>query len=412
MNRLNTWIAMVVLSVSCGVARAEEWPKWLGPDGTGISTEKIADHWPKDGPKKLWTQKVGLGFSSVVALDGKVYMFAMQGRGDTLTALDAQTGKVLWTQSYPVTHKATKITDNALDRDTGLPLPEATPSIDGQRIYTYGGGGDLVCRDLADGKEAWRLNVLDATNAQILDWNEGSSPLVSGDLVYVQGGKGSAVAVAVNKSDGKLAWKAQAGLGGYAAPILADVDGTPQIIIFGGNTLFGLNPMTGKTIWTQPWKTQYDVNAATPIFHDKHLFVTSSYGSGCGMFTLSPTGAKKDWKNKEISSKFQSCILDNGRLYGNSSGRLKCLAWPSGKQIWSSSNIDLNEGGSFIIDASQLIALSEKGQLSLVHLQASGPKVVAEVNVFDYNQVWSAPVIYQGKLYVKGKEELVCLDIK
>ena len=35
----------------------------------------------------------------------------------------------------------------------------------------------------------------------------------------------------------------------------------------------GLDPADGKTIWTFPWKTQYNVNATTPIYKDGHLTV-------------------------------------------------------------------------------------------------------------------------------------------
>ena len=408
MQRFGKWIALGVLSIAA-VARAGEWPKWLGPDGTGIATDKIADQWPKDGPAKVWSQKVGLGFSSAVGVDGKIYFLAMQGANDVLTAMDAEKGTVIWAESYPVGHKPAQ--NQATNRENGLPVPNATPTIDGDRIYTYGGGGDLVSRNLADGKVVWKLNILDETGAANLDWNTSSSPLISGNLLYVQGGKDGAVAVAVDKTTGKFVWKSEKGLGGYAAPLLITVGGTPQLIVFGGNTLFAFDPQTGKTIWKQPWQTQYDVNATTPVYKDGHLFITSAYGHGCAMFSVTASGAKLDWKGKDISSKFQPCILDNGKLYGNSGGILKCLNWPDKGPAWSSRDVELNDGGSFVIDGNQLIALSEKGTLSLVHLEAAGPKVVSQVKMFDFDNVWSAPVIYHGKLYVKGKDELVCLDV-
>jgi outer membrane protein assembly factor BamB len=183
------------------------------------------------------------------------------------------------------------------------------------------------------------------------------------------------------------------------------------LIIFGGKALFAFNPATGKTIWKEPWETQYDVNAATPVYQDGHLFITSSYGHGCAMFSLSASSAKLDWKGKEISSKFQPCILADGKLYGNSGSILKCLTWPTKDVVWSTRDVELNEGGSFVIDGKQMIAISEHGKLSLVHLEDAGPKVVSEFEVFHYSPVWSAPVIYHGKLYVKGKDELVCLDV-
>jgi outer membrane protein assembly factor BamB len=210
---------------------------------------------------------------------------------------------------------------------------------------------------------------------------------------------------------GKIAWKSETGVGGYAHPVLVDVDKTPVLIVFGGEALFGLNPQDGKTIWKQVWTTSYKVNAATPLFHDNKLFITTGYGHGCGVFTLTATGASEDWKGKEIASKYQPCILDDGKLYGSSGGVLKCLVWPTKKVLWSSREGDLGDGGSFIKNGDFLITMSEQGKLSLLHLDTAGPKTVSQVKLFDFDNVWSSPVIYHGKLYVKGKDELVCLDI-
>jgi outer membrane protein assembly factor BamB len=410
MNRRISWHPIVLLVlINAASAKAEEWPKWMGPAGTGISTNSILQQWPAGGPKKVWSKNIGLGFSSVVGLNGKIYALAMDGQNDVLSAIDADTGNVIWTQACPVTHKADQ--PQAKNDANGLPVPEASPTIDGDHIYTYGGGADLICRNLVDGKLLWHINVLDETGASILQWNAASSPLVSENYVYVQGGQDGAVAVAVDKSSGEIVWKAEKGIGGYAAPILVMVEGSPQLIVFAGKALFGLDPQFGKTLWKYPWETSYDVNAATPVFQNGNLFITTGYGHGCAMFQVHATGVKLEWKGKEISSKYQPCILDNGQLIGNSGGRLKCLKWPTAKTLWSSSKVELGEGGSFIIDGSRLISISEHGKLSLVELDAAGPKVLNEVELFDYDKVWSSPVIYHGKLYVKGKEELVCMEI-
>jgi outer membrane protein assembly factor BamB len=408
-KRIATFLALGIASLACGVSRAEEWPKWLGPEGTNISKEPIAAKWPEGGPKKLWTAKVGQGFSSPVARDGRLYILAMQGKDDVLTALDAESGKVLWSQSYTVANHGEQA-PQGLNRENGLPLPEATPTIDGDRIYTYGGGGDLVARQIADGKEVWKLNVLEETGAKIITWNEASSPLVTAKLVYVQGGNGGPVAVAVDKATGKIAWKSEDGLGGYAAPILITVGDTPELVIFGGAALYGLNPETGKTLWKEPWKTQYDVNAVTPIYQDGHLFITSSYDHGCEMLTLSAAGATKAWQGKQIACRFQPCVLENGRLYGNSNGRLNCISWPDGKVIWSSHEIKLGDSGSFVLDGDKLVVLSDHGMLSLVQLNPDGPKELGKTQLFEFDNVWASPLIYKGKIFAKGKEELVALD--
>lgn len=386
------------------LALSNDWPRWLGPEGTGISKETgLADSWPADGPKKVWSHEVGIGYSSPVAVDGKIYFFAQENSNDTLRAFNADTGAVLWTQSY------------AREGDVAYPGTRATPTIEGNRIYTHGSMGDLVCRELADGKLVWRTNILAQTNSKPLEWGSASSPLIVGDQIYVQGGKeGDAIAVAVNKNTGTVVWKSEAkGLSGYATLTLIDVGSQKQLIVFGGDTVYAMDPATGKTIWSEPWKTDYDINAATPIFHDNKLLFTSTRTFGGMLVSVTPSGHKKEWEKREIASKFQPPILDDGVVYVNSGGVLRCVSFPDGAVKWSATGRDLNlgAGGSILRVGDKLITLSERGRLSLVQASPAGYKLLSSAPLFDYSQVWSMPIVYRGKLYAKGESELVCLDI-
>ena len=148
--------AAIVSAISCWPAHvslaAEEWPTWRGPRGDGIVREEgLLDRWPNGGPRKVWSRPVGIGFSSPIGFEGRVYLFSLEGDKETLVALDAETGKPAWTQGYEIGNSP----DYAGTR--------ATPTIEGNRIYTYGSTGMLVARNLPDGKELWRLDVLKAS---------------------------------------------------------------------------------------------------------------------------------------------------------------------------------------------------------------------------------------------------------
>ena len=302
----------------------------------------------------------------------------------------------------------------AKNPESTFPLPLATPTIDGGHIYTYGGGGDLFSRKVADGSEVWHINILKELSETILAWNQASSPLVTEKLIYVQAGKGGPTAVAVDRASGKIVWKSEATeVGGYTAPLLIDVQGTKQLIIFAGDTLFAMNPDNGKTIWSMPWKTSYEVNATTPNYRDGKLFVSSAYGYGSAMLSVTPTSAAVDWKSRELQQKFQPAILDGDYLYMNSNGILKCLQWPTSKVVWSSSDpkLKLEEGGSIVRDRDKLIALSQRGKLILAEATPKGVKLISQMKLFDFNTTWATPLIYHGKLYARGEDTLVCMDI-
>ena len=136
-----------------------------------------------------------------MAIEGKVYFFGTVDGKDTLTCFNAEDGKVLWAKKSPVGWTG------------GHPGTRASATIEGDRIYTYGGMGDLICRSLADGNEIWTLDVLKVSGAKNQMWGVSSNPTIVGDLIYMQTGqaeKGAAppsIAIAVNKKDGNVVWQ-------------------------------------------------------------------------------------------------------------------------------------------------------------------------------------------------------------
>jgi outer membrane protein assembly factor BamB len=387
------------------LSAVEDWPRWRGPRIDQISREAAPEALPAGGAKLLWSADVGLGYSSPIAARGRVYLFTMNELKDTLTCFDAVTGKIVWSvegaEGWHASYHGTR----------------STPAIDADRIYTYGGQADLTARRISDGKEQWRVNILAETNGMNLSWGVASSPLILGNMVYVQGGKGGSVVVAVDKNSGSVVWKSQAtGLGGYAAPVLADVGGTQQLIVLGGDAVWGMNPQDGKTIWSHPWQTSYDVNSSTPIYDvgTSRLLITSAYDHGSLQLQLSPTGATKTWENRNIESRFQGAILENGFLYANSEGTITCVNWLDGSVKWKAKDPDLRLGigGSMIRAGDKLIVMSERGKLGLARATPEGIKLLGQAkDLVEGREVWSTPLLYGGRLYVKGGQEFSCFDL-
>lgn len=392
------------------IAFAEEWPQWRGPRGDGISRETgLLEQWPADGLKKLWTVEVGQGYSSPVAVDGRIYVVGMIGQKDTLSAIDAETGQIVWR----------KRCDGGWTGD--YPGSRASPVIQDNRIYTYSGLGDLVCWNRTDGKIVWQMNVLKETSGSNLTWGVSSSPLLVGDVIYVQGGVGNdaPIAVAVNKLNGNLLWQSEArGIdrqgAGYAQIIMAEIGRTKQVIVLASNQVCGMTADTGKTIWSLPWQTQYDVNASIPIYRDGHLFITSNYGKGCMIARLTPDAAEKLSESKTITGRFQPAILDGDSLYANSEGTIKCISWPEAQLRWtaSASELKVGSGGTMLRAGDKLVLMSERGRLSLARATPEKIELIGQMQLFQGNQIWATPLIYRGRLYAKGASELVCLDFR
>jgi outer membrane protein assembly factor BamB len=262
-------------------------------------------------------------------------------------------------------------------------------------------------------------NILQETKGQNKQWGLASNPLIDGDHIYVQSGEGGSAAVAVNKLTGDIIWKSQAKDGGYASPVLVNVGSDKHLVCFAHGKVYGINPKTGQTLWelNEPWETENYVNASPPIVHNNRIFLTVAYANGrCAQYEITPQGPQEKWKGKQVTGRFQPGVLDNGYLYVNSEGLLKCLNWNDGKVIWSTKNNEkpmLQMGGSIVrVNGSQLLCLSERGNLTLLNATPQGYKKVSELkDAVEGDQVWSTPLIYDGKLYVKGAKELTCFDV-
>lgn len=397
-------------------AQADNWPQYRGPDRTGIVTEKnLAQTWPEEGPRELWRAKTGIGWASPIAVDGKVYTFSLADDKEVLEAFDAKSGKSLWKQDAPSTYSG---------QYAGT---RCTPVIEGPRIYTYGSGCQFIARNLADGKPIWTLDVLEQTGGAPKDFGNSSNPLIDGNVIYVQARAGGNAAVCVDKEKGTIVWKSEAKGGGYATPVLAEVAGKKQLLCFAEKHLIGLDPKSGKTLWelNEDWETEQGANATMPIVQGNQVFVTCGYKNAhCGLYELSASAIKKIWGDSQLTSAFQAPILDNGYLYGASSGAknlagmLTCVSWADGKVMWpakptAADKKFLGIGGSIVrVGGDKLICLSERGVLSLVKATPEGLEKIRTVKGFvEGDQIWATPLIYDGKLYIKTKEELIAYDI-
>ena len=417
MSLRSVLLCVIVATLASAAAWAQEWPKWRGAQGDGIVREKgLAMDWPEAGPAKLWTTKVGEGYSTPVAFDGRLYIVTLDGDKESLTALDAAKGDVLWQQSYT-------------GGWTGdHPGSRASPTIEGQFIYTYGGSGDLFCRKLADGEEVWHINLLKELGCENLEWGVSSQPVIDGDRIYLQGGTGGPLAVAVDKKTGKIVWRTQdTGLASYSPIVLARVGqpataaaatqpaagGFTQVIVFAGKALCGVDPVSGKTIWSIPRVSQYNLNIATPIVRGDKLFVATAYNLGCMQVRLRADGADEVYHNTDLLAEMPSPILDGDYLYANNWGTLICMKWADGRLAWKADDgkLKLGFGGTLVRFADRLIAYSQEGQLSLVKATPEGWSILRQVQEFEGEELWASPLVYKGRLYVKGTKDLVCLDI-
>jgi outer membrane protein assembly factor BamB len=387
------------LCLLAGAALAGDWPQFRGPNRDGISRETgLLKSWPAGGPKVLWKASSGDGFSHVVVAGGRVITLLGQGSQEVAVAFDAASGKPVWKT----------VIDGKYMSDMGNG-PRSTPTVDAGMVYALSGNGKLVALNAASGKKVWEHDLEDEFDARLPGWGASTSPLVEGNLLLVDvGGSGGKSLVAFDKKTGKTAWTSQSDKAGYSAPIAITVGSVRQVIFFTGTSVVSVAPATGKLFWRVPWRTDWDVNAAAPIFiaPDK-LFISSGYGVGAALFKLKGGSAPEEiWKSRGMKNQFSSSVFWNGTIYGFDDTTFKAIDAATGKDLWRQRGLG---HGSLILADGHLAVLSEQGKLALVEATPAAYKEKGSVEILS-GKCWTAPTLANGKLYVRNEEHLVALD--
>ena len=396
-------VLAAVLVVSAG-AFGGDWPRFLGPDANGISSEKgINKNWNEKKPAEVWKFKLSDGgYAGPSVADGKVFIIDRQGDNDVVRALNLADGKPVWEATYAEPGKP----------DEGN-FARSTPTFDNGKLYTLSRGGLVNCYDAKDGKKIWSRSLPADFKGDQPQWFWSMSPVIDGNnVILVPGGPEAGVA-ALNKETGQTVWQGSGGQGkpGYATPVIATIGGKKQYLVFMSKSVIGVDAENGKMLWSFPWETKYDVNAAMPLaIGDDMVFITSNYGRGGAVLKIAGDKVEKVWENKEIQSHFSTPILHEGKIYaGTDPGNLVCLDPKTGKSLWRHGGFQ--KGGIVIVDGTIIAMNGKDGDLIMAELKPDAYKELGRLKPLG-GQSWTAPILANGKLIIRNKQELGCYDLK
>ena len=318
-------------AVGRGPVRADDWPAWRGPNRDGICQEKgLLKEWPKEGPKLLWKATgLGIGFGGPAIVGNVLYIMGGKDDKEWVLALDvSRQGKQLWASPIgPVRNEG-----------GGHPGPRSTPTIDGDRLYTLGIAGDLVCMDIKDGRILWRRDLVKDFGGRIPQWGYAESVLVDGPWVVCTPGGAKNTIVALDKTDGKLVWGSPVGdPADYSSVIKVTIGGVKQYVNLTQKGVIGVAAKDGKFLWRYDAPANKVANIATCIWQGDTIFAASDYGAGGGLVRIdavraTDSTAKEVYFTKKMENHHGGMILRDGFLYGCSGGnrrRPSSPAWTS-----------------------------------------------------------------------------------
>jgi outer membrane protein assembly factor BamB len=402
---------------------AGEWRQWGGPDRNFISEAAgLAASWPDAGPRVLWNRPLGLGHSSIVVDEGRLFTLYRPGEEisregpwspeEIVIAMDAATGETLWEYEYP---------SEPLNFTRGAG-PHATPLVVGDRLFTAGTNKQIHAFDKATGRLIWSHDLVNDFGAPptlirpSVKAGYACSPIAYRDMIVLSaGGVGQAV-MAFRQSDGSVVWKSGDFLVAEAAPILIDVDGQIQLVVVGGETINGLDPDTGEVLWSHDHDPGADMNNSTPIWgKDNILFVSSAYDAGSRALRLTwhgtGTRVQELWFSHRMRLMFSNAIRVGNHVYGTSGdfgpAFLVALDVRTGELAWQERGF----GRSSLLHADgKTVILDEDGSLVLAELTPEGAQVLSKAQLFETTS-WTAPALAGTTLYARDRRRMVALDL-
>ncbi len=393
---------LTVLLQARSPATAADWPRWRGPDLDGISREKgWSATWPMDGPTPLWRASVGTGFCSVAVSQGRVFTLGNSNETDTVWCLGAKDGRVVWKHSYHC----------PLEPQYYEGGPHATPTVDGNRVFTLSKRGQVFCFKRATGELVWQKDLMADLGVKKPRWGFAGSPLVDQDLLILNvGGAGTAM----DKATGKIVWTSNPEPAGYATPVPFSLAGERSLLIFSAKALVAVKARTGKELWRYNWETKWDLNTTDPIVSGDTVFI-STFDRGCALLKFDASHASVVWQNKNMANHFATCVLADGYLYGVDGNTdappkdLRCVEFATGQIKWRQPGFGL---ASLLVADAKLIVLSDKGELAVGPVSTEGFRPSSQAQVLG-GKCWTTPAFANGLLYCRNAEgTLVCLDLR
>jgi outer membrane protein assembly factor BamB len=379
-----------------------------------------------------------MGYAGPAVADGRVFLLdfkelkRLQGVERAL-ALDEKSGRILWTQEWPVSYAGIGYAYG----------PRATPTVEGDRVYVAGADGKLLALHITTGAILWKKDFVADLGAKpetwTYHWGFSSSPLVhEGLVIRLAGGNPDAKVVAFDKLTGKEVWRAISGGGdlGVAQPIVITAGGTRQLVVWDPEGVYSLNPTTGAVYWRQPFKTGASMTIATPVLSGSNLLFSNFY-TGPLMLTLDENkpAASVLWKgtsdNEVQTDKLHAVtatpVVIGDHIYGICSyGQFRCLLKKTGDRVWETQEVVKERArwasGQIVRNGDLLYINNDRGELLIVKPQPDGYQEISRTHLIKPttppnnrrqlgNVNWSHPAYANKHIYARNDEEIIAASL-
>lgn len=425
-------LSLLVALLATSAIQAEDWLRFRGPNGSGISASSVPTEFGKDANMKWGIDLPGRGVSSPIVVGDKVFVTCYSGYGmggdddgeledleRHLVCVNRADGTIAWT--------ATEAAAMPEDPYSGMGVPSHgyashTPTSDGKHVFAFFGKSGVFAYDM-EGNKLWNKDVGKESGRQ--RWGSSSSPILNGDLLIVLASDEAESMIGFDAKSGDERWRTK--VGGFASvwgtPAMADGQKGKEIVVAVPGETWALSPENGKMRWAAPGNGG---GSHSVVISDGYAYsIGGSRGGGTALAVkLGGKGEIDDveWE-EDAPSRFATPLVYKGRIYSVAGDIVVCYNANSGDEIFKErlpAKLGGNSGGGRgrfggMSYASPVIAdgkiyITDVG--GTVYVIATGDefKVIAKNDMtFDKSGFNGTPAISKGDLFIRSHSRLYCV---
>ncbi len=393
-------------------AGAQEWTRFRGPNGTGLSTAKtVPTKWTAD--EIAWKVSLpGAGHSSPVIWGNKVFLTTAEEAKGIFSALclDTADGRVLWRRDFKFSR---------FEKHNYNSFASTTPTVDEQRLYvawTTPAHFTLAAFD-HNGNTIWEKDL----GPFVSQHNGGASPILYEDKIILANEQdGDSFLIGVEATTGATRWKTprQTTRAAYGTPcVFQPPEGGPPVLVFTGQShgVSALDPENGRVVWE--YATAFDKRSvSSPVIAGR--FVLGSCGSGGGgnyVVAIRPGDAAQNkkaeiaWQVRRSAPYVPTSIAVGDLVFlWSDGGVLSCVRAPTGEVKWQE-RVGGDFFGSPVCVDGRLFCVSVRGEV--VVAAAADKFAVLARNPLD-ELCRSTPAVAGGKMFIRTASHLFCIGGK
>ena len=380
-----------------------DWPGFRGTNRDGVVRGvRIETDWAKSAPAPIWQRPIGPGWSSVAVAGDLLYTQEQRGEEEIVACYRVSTGEPVWRH-----RDAARFWES-----NGGAGPRGTPTLVGGRVYAFGATGILNALDARTGKVVWTRNVATDMARAVPTWGFSSSPLVMDDVVMVAA---SGTLAGYDLVTGNKRWVAPPQRGSYSSPHRATIDGVPQVLLLNGAGVASIDPATGQLLWKHDWEGGTPI-VQPALTADGDILINSiAMTGGAGLRRLAvarKAGAwtvEERWTSIGLKPYFNDFVVHKGHAYGFDGNILSAISLDDGARKWKGGRYG-NGQMLLLADQDLLLVLAEEGDVALVRATPDQYRELARVPAIE-GKTWNHPVVVGNTLLLRNGEVMAAFRL-